>query len=587
MHLERFPLLEDKDLAVRWDALIPSGEGTKYQRHVLLKSSKQLFELMYGPSNVAGKLYGETTKLGKFSKLRVLVRWMVSRSIWKFSNIRQKDIIDFIGGRRPRSKLISEKTIKSWLSMFEKMWDLRGRYDYSIRVDARAIEDEIYSQIRACANRPWKSLDEDIAIGLIKDALQWIQDFGPFIERVAEMSWFRSRKTIGWSRKRRRIESKTFYKNMAEDLAYQRLAESINFNGPIYKTLSVALSITEGACAFLLLVLVGFRASELLSLNKDCLVVEAVEGRGGLGYIKGVAAKKQGRPRRWVAGIPVQDVIHVLLRLTKDVRLPRNNSKALFLTRSTGSPLFWVGSRPARWSATTLVKRLNAFACSGLRRGGVQVKHLHPHMLRKTFARLAVLRDKSRLEAVAAQLGHMYQSFTDNRYIGVDHDLVTLLAEEDRKELAAGLEQLLTCESIGGKGANALSTVRARAAKFRGKKTLRAFIEKLIDEGVLLGPCHWGFRVYSRSHSACDGNDAGPNAINRAPDVCAVCFNLVVTEKHIFWWNKRARDQEMFLKRPNLPEQTRAVVEEKFRKSRGVLANIVWAKAGVMSGKAE
>jgi hypothetical protein len=43
----------------------------------------------------------------------------------------------------------------------------------------------------------------------------------------------------------------------------------------------------------------------------------------------------------------------------------------------------------------------------------------------------------------------------------------------------------------------------------------------------------------------------------------------------------------MFLKRPNLPEQTRAVVEEKFRKSRGVLASIVWAKAGVMSGKAE
>ncbi|WP_084168149.1 site-specific integrase [Paraburkholderia acidipaludis] len=586
-HLERVPLLEDKDLAIRWDALIPSGKGTRHQRHVLVKSTKQLFELMYGASNIRGKNYGETTKLQKFGKLRALVRWMVRNSIWRFSDISQKDIVKFIASRRPRKDALSEHTVASWISKLQLMFDLAGKYDFSLTVDIRTIDDQIYEKVRGRPARPWKSLDANITIALIRDALQWIQDFAPFFESVAEESWLRSRRTIGLSKTKRSVVSNKFYKEISEKPEYKKLAESLNFSGPIYKTISVGLSVTEGACAFLLLVLVGFRVSELLSLNKDCLIVEEVEGKSGLGYIKGIAAKKQGRARRWVAGVPVQEVINFLLRLTKHTRSPHIKSQALLLSRSKGSPLFWIGSAPARWGSLTLSNRVKLFACSGMRKGGAKVSHLHPHMLRKTFAQLAVLRDKSRLEPVAAQLGHVYQSFTDNRYIGINHDLATLLAEEDRKELASGLEVLLTSTAVGGKGAAALSAVRGQAAKFRGKKTLRAFIEKLIDEGVLLGPCHWGFCVYSRSHSACDGSDTGPNLVNRAPDICAGCVNLAVTEKHISWWNDRARDQELFLARPRLPTQTRLVVEEKLKKSVSVLAGLVKASAGVASASTE
>jgi hypothetical protein len=60
-----------------------------------------------------------------------------------------------------------------------------------------------------------------------------------------------------------------------------------------------------------------------------------------------------------------------------------------------------------------------------------------------------------------------------------------------------------------------------------------------------------------------------------------------VTEKHISWWNERARDQELFLERPRLPVQTRLVVEEKLKKSRSVLAGLVKASAGVASTSPE
>jgi hypothetical protein len=351
----------------------------------------------------------------------------------------------------------------------------------------------------------------------------------------------------------------------------------LDYSGSVHKTISLAMTITEGACAFLLLVLVGFRASELLSLNRDCLVLERSLDNSTMGYLRGVAAKRSGRSRRWIADAPVQAVIETLLAFTEYVRTGTRKvrSNALLLSRSTGSPLFWVGSNPKRWEHGTLQKRLRAFACSKLRKDKVHVAHLHPHMLRKTFAQLAVLRDKSMLEPVSAQLGHAHRLFTDANYVGMDHPLVQMIKEEDRKELARGLETLLTSRAVGGKAAAGLDGVRAQVAKFRGRKTLVALIDTLIDKGVVLAPCDWGFCVYSRDYSACGGDERGPNTITRSPDVCAGCQNLFVTDKHLLWWSDRARDQQEFLKRRNVPLQSREIVEKKLKKTQGVLARIV------------
>lgn len=152
-----------------------------------------------------------------------------------------------------------------------------------------------------------------------------------------------------------------------------------------------------------------------------------------------------------------------------------------------------------RWNSVTLSRRLNMFARDGFRKGSVQAKHTHPHMMRKTFAQLAVRRDKSRLGPVAAQLGHAYSSFTDQRYVGASHPLASLIAEEDRKELARSLEHLLTCDRVGGKAASAFQRVREQVGQFRGRKSMSTLIDQLIGKGVLLAPCDWGFCVYTRS----------------------------------------------------------------------------------------
>ncbi|WP_186057782.1 site-specific integrase [Burkholderia gladioli] len=584
--LGKFELLQDKQLEINWGALLPPRIGTKHQRHTLLASAKQLLELYCGQSHVLPKQYAKTTILRQFSELRVLIRWMAMHGVWKFSDFSFASVVLFICERRPRKSsidacekkgILAERTVEKWVGVFRFMWEMRGRYDHAFTVDPHALSDEVLARIRTRTNRAWRGLSEEIALELIKDALQWINDFSPFLLDVATQSWERSRKTVAWSKDERSAESKRFYTEISSNPRYVALHETLNYSGPVYKTVSVALSVTEGACVFLLLALVGFRASELLSLNRDCLVLEYGPGDFRMGYLRGIAAKQSGRSRRWIADVPVEKVIETLLAFTKftSAGTRKVRSNALLLNRSTGSPLFWVGSKPERWGWTTLQNRLCAFACSGLRKNKVHVAHLHPHMLRKTFAQLAVLRDKSMLDAVSAQLGHAYRLFTDDNYVGMDHSLVQLIKEEDRKELARGLETLLTCRAVGGKAAAGLDGVRAQVAKFHGRRMLVALIETLIEKGVVLAPCDWGFCVYSRDYSACGGDGKGPNAITRSPDVCAGCQNLFVTGKHLLWWSDRARDQQEFLKRKNIPLQSREIAEKKLKKTREVLARII------------
>jgi hypothetical protein len=195
-------------------------------------------------------------------------------------------------------------------------------------------------------------------------------------------------------------------------------------------------------------------------------------------------------------------------------------------------------------------------------------------MGRKSFAKFAVRRDKRNLEPVAAHFGHVYKAFTDGCYVGIDGDLAELLAEEDRAELAINLERLLTGGRVMGASSIGLDKLRAQAQRFTGRKSLKALIDKLIKQGVQIAPCDWGMCVYSRSYSACKGDERGPNEINRAPDVCAGCRNFGVTEEHTSWWEERRDREQNFLEQSGLPVQTITVVRARLETSNKVLAKL-------------
>jgi hypothetical protein len=200
-------------------------------------------------------------------------------------------------------------------------------------------------------------------------------------------------------------------------------------------------------------------------------------------------------------------------------------------------------------------------------------------MARKTFARFVVMRDKTALQSLAYHYGHVHSSVTDGAYVGADIGLAKLIREEDRADLAEALMDLLSSGAVGGRAGKNIAQISEQAsggkALFRGKRGLDAAVGKLIDSGIRLAPCDWGYCVYSKAMSACGGDETGPNLVQRAPDVCASCANFSVTERHRPYWNERAKRDEEFLERQGLPDQTKHIVRARLARSREVLVSLV------------
>lgn len=577
--IDAFPLYPDKNLTLKWNSFLPPKIGDKYRREMLLKSCKQFYEAAYLGSR--SDEYSPKTLLQRFGKLKTVVRWMTRCGIWRSSDIESRHLLEFFKEIKSNDgKRISEKTLKGWLSEWEAIWAYRSSCVCPLKIDVRTLESEIRALVLTRPNRPWTGLTDDVVYALIDDGLEWIRNVGPIVKRICDEVWTQFGKGVGLTKKQRSVASKPFYEALEEDPEFKAIKARLAYKGPTYRILSIALSVTEGAVITLLFLLVGQRASELLALDTDCQEWEKMPDGELLGYFRGVAAKSRGRIRRWVAADPIPEIVRFMLSLTSNVRAHGSTTtKALFLSRHAGAPCFLPGRKSARLDPHVLQSRINAFACDGLRVGKVQARKLHPHMARKSFSKLAVKRDRSMLEPVSAHFGHVYREFTDGVYVGIDHELATMLAEEDRRELAQGLEHLLTTDRVIGGAAAAFEPFRERAKKFRGRKSLSRLIDELIKKGVKLAPCDWGYCVYSKAYSACQGDENGPNEVNRSADVCSGCSNFGVTEQHLPWWTERAHRESAFLKQDGLPEQTRLFAENRLAKTNVLLRKIISLKA--------
>lgn len=569
--LPHYPLLPDDIIRLDWAKLLPNGLENSRGCVRLTRSIRAYFSAVAENGN-NGQPYAPTTLEREFNDLKILSMWMAREDLWQLSALRLTHILEFLRSRKPRagSRGVSDRTLSTWIGRFQKMWDLRDRYAGAIRIDVGCCIDEIQTQVRGRRSQQWQALPDHVAFALIGDALDWIERFGPFIVDYLR-AHARLKEALKTSGERKAIRHKNFFACLRSDDKFRELATSINHDGAVHRTMTRALSVLEGACLTFMLLLIGMRISEVLALDRECM--SSVVTSDGVRYLSGPAAKNRGVKRRWVIGRPIDRAVNLMIQLSDIGR--NGGSNALFICRQSGSAAF-LPDRPAkRMKRSPAVDRIYAFAVSGFRNGATQADKFHPHMARKTFAQLAVRRDRSLLEPVSAHLGHVYQSFTDGHYVGVDHSLAQLLSEADRLELASSLEHLLTCGAVVGGGAAGLDEIREQV-NFKGKRVLKTLVKKLIDKGVKIAPCDWGFCIYTPVYSACEGDTVGPDEVKRSPDVCSGCRNFVVTERHRAWWEERALREEKFLAQKGLPEQTSSLVSRRLSRTMSVLRNVVW-----------
>ncbi|CEF48468.1 unnamed protein product [uncultured bacterium] len=84
----------------------------------------------------------------------------------------------------------------------------------------------------------------------------------------------------------------------------------------------------------------------------------------------------------------------------------------------------------------------------------------------------------------------------------------------------------------------------ASRSRFRGRTRdgeVREYVGFILPKsGIVLGVCDWGYYVFRREHSACQGDKSGPDPVPRIQSVYMRCANFAVTERHRPIWEERS-----------------------------------------------
>ncbi len=199
---------------------------------------------------------------------------------------------------------------------------------------------------------------------------------------------------------------------------------------------------------------------------------------------------------------------------------------------------------------------------------------LTTHQGRKTFARFIGKRDRTGLHALQMHLGHVSRIMTDVAYVGSDFELAELIGEEAMAETRTALEDLLTAPALTGHAGRMI----ADRSRFRGRTRdgeIRDYVDFILrDSGMVLGVCDWGYCLYRREHSGCQGDDAGPNPVLRTESVCVRCANFAVSERHRPVWADRRHRNRLLLDDGRLDPESRRLAEQRVAECDHILAGL-------------
>jgi hypothetical protein len=336
------------------------------------------------------------------------------------------------------------------------------------------------------------------------------------------------------------------------------------------------------ACFVVISYLVGPRVSEILHLKAGCVHRRSAEGASEpVTVMVGAIFKRQsgyhGRAHEWVAPPAAVQAVAVLEALSAGQRAVAGREELWLRRRRGNGATEWHEVEPELLEIPSTARvsiQLERFgAWLGLTYEG-RPWRLTTHQGRKTFARFVALRDRTCLFALAQQLGHRERAETDNGYAGSDYRLTQEIDAEILEQSVNAWEHMLAAPGLGGRAGEEIVANRPRFRGKRIKEDLASYARLLVDAGLVLGVCDWGFCVYREEYSACLGNAAGPNPARREPSTCARCQNFVVSEQHRPYWANQVHRCQGLLDEPALPLQTLRIVRARLDEARSLVRAI-------------
>jgi len=567
-------LEERSPIRVHWDFTLPDGDRFTDDRFAsLLESSRQLIALIRSSSLSTGLAQRASTAAGNFKLLRELLRWMNRTGFARFADLDATALLQFhrtIAERSGHGRAgLSPTTVQQYLRLFTYLYRFRDQISDALRVDPfpGRTHGEV-AGVYGAEIRHWPYTPDDIAVALVQGAIELVANGASRILRAKRVyaeamtrAAQRGCSAIGCTCAAKRALQQSGIEPSGDVQSIHTVAD-----------LAQAIDMLYAACFVVISYLVGPRVSEILHLEAGCVQLRG-DGRadGAIPVIVGAIFKRQaeytGKPHEWVAPPPAVQAISVLEALSADHRAQSGRSQ-LWLRRGQ-----WSGATewqnvcpdtlgiPSTWRMSLLLRRLARWLDLPEHKG--KPWQLSTHQGRKTFVHFAALRDGSALLALAQHLGHHERAVTDHSYVGTDYRLAREIDSEILEQSAVAWEHMLATPGLGGRAGAEIMAKRPRFRGARLKQDVKSYARLLVESGLVLGVCDWGFCVYREDSSACLGNAVGPNPVRREPSTCARCANFAVSSQHRPYWVEQVRRHEALLDEPALPLQTLRIARER------------------------
>lgn len=504
---------------------------------------------------------GGGSDLSTRATLRRLVRicrWMKANKIDSFAEMDAYALHDFLKGLSDsmRENHDVRKQIQPFFTLFERIKADGELLKYPLPKDCKVRPIEVYALKSPKGSKNILFPDEKPLIrlltraasmvdGWLDDLLQLREDYisslnEPVVDGSAGKVW------------RALVDGRP--KLQSDIFALTGLDISSKRNG------ARLVALIYNACFVLIAGLTGMRLSELLRLEVGCIVTVIHSDGLEYQYLKGVRAKKKdarSKEGMWLAPPLAIRAVQVLERLRAPLKFANTNRLSVSYAVKGIWPLDVERAEVRSIHERSMVARINSLTTVGRERINW---HFTTHQLRRGFCRFVALRDKRGLLALAEQYGHVHWGTTDAGYVGTDFQLESLMEEEELEELTRAMTGAL--EATGASGAG-FERLRGSFDSLSGRVATEKKVRALIESGVIMVPCDWGYCVYRADLSACKGTEVAPNPLGRSPEVCAGCKNFGVDERHIEWWSDRlARGQE-FARIKGVPWQSLVIVKKR------------------------
>lgn len=581
-------LTEDHPVRIKWDFALPSGQRFSDPRSAaLLESAKQHLALIRARSLAHKVALHPNTVVIYFNDLRTLIRWMDGAGIRRFRDLDETSVIEFtraIQNRKGiRAHTLAAATLGHYLQLLMYLYRNRHAIHDALQVDP-CLGQRPYALARTRSRSgplPLPYTPDGVAIPLIQGALDFLSASAIDLLRARALYV----QTIDHAHRRQLPEAGLYSTSI-------RTLQKFTIDTPrgpcrIDSLFDFArlMDMLYAACFVVIAYLVGPRMSEIFHLQVGCvrpLPHSDADAPAQLAVMVGAIFKREvgyfGRPHQWIIPPAAVHAISVLEALSAPHRM-RSGRKELFLQpqhRPYGRQWQHDCSFPLQIPNNLWVNQLlNRFgAWLGLPNHEGKPWRLTSHQGRKTLARFVALRDRTSLFALAQHLGHRERGTTDQGYAGTDYALEREIDAGVLEQSLSAWEHMLSVPHLGGRAGSEILAQRPRFRGARMKEDLKHYARMLVDAGLILGVCEWGFCVFRQEHSACLGNVSGPNPVRREPSTCARCKNFAVSTQHRAYWLDQAQRHEALLNEPALPTQTLKIARARLEEARAMIRSI-------------